>query len=87
MGEATRALVHAYFAYAGGARLRAAARPDNAASWRVLEKAGFRRTGRGPRPCPARGGDREMDLFDLDRAAWLSDAAGPAPARELAQAL
>lgn len=72
MGEAARALVHAYFAYAGGGRIEASALPANPASRRVLEKVGFRVTGRGPRACPARGGDREVDLFGLDRNDWAA---------------
>ena len=79
MSEAAGALVHAYFAYAAGERLQASARPDNPASRRVLEKTGFRLTGRGLRPCPARGCEGEVDLFDLDRAAWTAVVAEPAP--------
>lgn len=84
--EAVQALADAYFAYAGGERLQAHALPDNPASRRVLEKTGFRRAGRALRACPARGGDREMDLFGLDRDAWMSRAAAVEPAPELAMA-
>jgi RimJ/RimL family protein N-acetyltransferase len=86
MSEAAGSLVHAYFAYAGGARLKAYALPDNPSSGRVLEKTGFRRAGCTVRPYPARGGDREVDLFELDRAAWVTGAQAGAPARELAPA-
>lgn len=84
MGEATRALVHAYFAYAGGQRLESAALPDNPASRRVLEKAGFRWIGRGLRPCPARGHARDMDRFGLSRACWSAVQARHEPVPELA---
>ncbi|MCJ2141306.1 GNAT family N-acetyltransferase [Methylobacterium sp. E-066] len=86
MGEAARALVHAYFAYAGGGRLEASALPANPASRRVLEKVGFRVTGRGPRACPARGGDREVDLFGLDRGDWADRAGAFDPTADLAAA-
>ncbi|MDP4002234.1 GNAT family N-acetyltransferase [Methylobacterium sp. NEAU K] len=84
MSEAARALVHAYFAYAGGERIEASALPSNPASRRVLEKAGFAWTGRGPQACPARGGDREMDRFGLERGAWAAAAAALVPEPELA---
>ena len=86
MGEAAGALVHAYFAYAAGERLQASADPDNPASRRVLEKCGFRLTGRGVRPCPARDRDREVDLFDLDRATWAAIATGAETVPDLAVA-
>ncbi|SFL66391.1 GNAT family N-acetyltransferase [Methylobacterium pseudosasicola] len=86
MGEAARALVHAYFAYAGGGRLEASALPANPASRRVLEKVGFRVTGRSARPCPARGGDREVDLFGLDRSDWATRAGAFGSTAELAAA-
>jgi RimJ/RimL family protein N-acetyltransferase len=72
MSEAVGAVVHAFFAYAGGNRLGVCARPENAASQRVIAKTGFRRTGRRLWPCPARGGAREMDEFILDRSDWTA---------------
>ncbi|WP_375462808.1 GNAT family N-acetyltransferase [uncultured Methylobacterium sp.] len=68
--EAATAIVDAYFAYAGGAVLTSNARVENAASGRVLEKAGFGRTGSGTGIFPARGGAVAFDRFRLDRAAW-----------------
>ena len=87
MGEAATALVHAFFAYAGGQRLEAFALPANPASRRVLEKTGFRLTGRCPQPCPARGGDREVDRFGLDRADWSARMVASRPAADLAVAV
>ena len=70
MSEAAEALVHAFFAYAGGARLTVGALPENRASQRVIAKTGFRWSERRPTPCPARGGERHLDWFALERADW-----------------
>jgi len=55
---------------------------DNPASRRVLDKLGFRATGRGEKLCPARGAVVAEDLLTLDRAAWaaqrIADRAGEA---------
>ncbi|MDP4023073.1 GNAT family N-acetyltransferase [Methylobacterium sp. NEAU 140] len=83
MSEAAAALVHAYFAWAGGTRLIAEARVDNPASRRVLERAGFVAEGRTVRSVPLRGGDHAVDCFRLDRAGWLA-AAAPVPAARAA---
>ena len=72
--EAASSMVDAYFAYAGGALIASAALPDNPASRRVLEKCGFACTGTAHRSFPARGGERQVDTFRLDRAAWLERA-------------
>ena len=69
--EAACALVDAFFAYAGGEDLTAAARAVNPASRRVLEKCGFAQEGSGPMPFPARGDVFPVDRFRLDRRAWL----------------
>lgn len=74
--EAAAAMVHAYFAYAGGAVLTANARVENAASRRVLEKSGFAACGTAIQSVPARGGEVAVDLFRLDRAAWSARCAG-----------
>lgn len=72
MSEAARALVEAYFAYAGGTMICASARIENAASRRVLAACGFRHAGRTWKRFPARGADLAVDLYRLDRARWLS---------------
>lgn len=77
MSEAVGALVHAYFAYAGGTCLIAEARLDNPASRRVLERAGLAETERRVRAVPLRGGEHAVACFRLERDAWAAaDAAG-----------
>lgn len=70
MSEAAETLVNAYFAYAGGTELTSAAITSNGASRRVLEKCGFVRQGSARQAFPARGGERDVDLFRLTRAGW-----------------
>ncbi len=70
MSEAAVALVHAFFAYAGGTCLIAEARLDNATSRRVLEKVGLRETDRRLRDVPLRGGKQVVASFRLERADW-----------------
>lgn len=72
MTEAANAVVQAWFAWTPAARLDASARVTNPASRRVLEKAGFVWTGRGIASFPARGGEREVDRFRLERGRWLA---------------
>ncbi|MCJ2133187.1 GNAT family N-acetyltransferase [Methylobacterium sp. J-026] len=72
MSEAAGALVHAFFAYAGGTCLTAGALPANRASQRVIEKIGFRWTDRRSTPSPARGGARDLDWFALDGTEWAA---------------
>jgi RimJ/RimL family protein N-acetyltransferase len=86
MTEAAAALVHAFFAYAGGGRLAAGALPENRPSQRVLEKTGFRWIDRRRTPSPARGGPRELDWFALDRDEWAARPAMPQAAADLAMA-
>jgi RimJ/RimL family protein N-acetyltransferase len=69
--EAACAVIDAYFAYAGGRELTAAARTVNPASRRVLEKCGFAHEGAGRMSFPARGEVFSVDRFRLDRKAWL----------------
>lgn len=73
--EAASAMVHAHFAYAGGAALTSDARVENPASRRVLEKAGFVRTGTVTEHVPVRGRDLTCDRFRLERSAWSSRSA------------
>lgn len=68
--EAARALVDAWFAYTEADELTSAARIDNPASKRVLEKCGFRPSGSGLMDFPARGAALPVDRFALDRRAW-----------------
>jgi RimJ/RimL family protein N-acetyltransferase len=86
MTEAAAAMVHAFFAYAGGSRLSVAALPENRASQRVIEKTGFRWIERRPTPSPARGGPRDLDWFVLDRDEWTARLAMPKPVPDLAMA-
>ena len=68
--EAARALIDAYFAYAGGDELTAAARVVNPASRRVLEACGFSHQGEALMAFPARGGVFPVHRFRLDRRTW-----------------
>jgi RimJ/RimL family protein N-acetyltransferase len=66
-GVMTR-VVRAVLDYAqreGVERLRLFAHPDNRASQRVAEKAGFRHAGRAPHDPPFRDGTLEAELFEL----------------------
>ncbi|MBG0795089.1 GNAT family N-acetyltransferase [Methylocystis sp. H62] len=65
--EAARALIDLAFGITSLDRIVSAARPDNRSSLHVHEKLGFHRTGSGMRPAPARGGDMEVELFELKR--------------------
>ncbi|MBI3127869.1 MAG: GNAT family N-acetyltransferase [Candidatus Tectomicrobia bacterium] len=67
--EAVRALTGWAFGHLPIREIKAGVFPDNAASMRVLEKAGFRLAGRGVHPAPARGGEREVLLYVLRREA------------------
>ncbi len=86
MSEAAEALVHAFFAYTGGERLTVGALPENRASQRVIAKSGFRWTERRPTPSPARGCDRQLDWFALERADWAGRQSAAEPVPELALA-
>ncbi|GEP10747.1 GNAT family N-acetyltransferase [Methylobacterium gnaphalii] len=76
MSEAVATMVEAYFSYAGGEVLRSSAMTSNVASRRVLEKCGFVRQGCERHAFPARGGEREVDLFQLTRNEWSSARGG-----------
>jgi RimJ/RimL family protein N-acetyltransferase len=65
--EAARALIDLAFGITSLDRIVSAARPDNRSSLHVHEKLGFRTIGHGMRPAPARGGDMEVELFELKR--------------------
>ncbi|GJE37035.1 GNAT family N-acetyltransferase [Methylobacterium persicinum] len=74
MTEAAGALIHAWFAWTPATRLDASAPVTNVASRRVLEKTGFVWTGRAMAGFPARGGEREVDRFRLERGRWRARA-------------
>jgi len=86
MSEAANALVHAFFAYTGGERLTVDALPENRASQRVIEKAGFRWAERRAMPSPARGGPRQLDWYALERADWAGRQMAAEPLADLALA-
>lgn len=66
--EAATALTGHALSALGLDRIEALVFPDNPASVRVLEKAGFIRVGGGTHPAPARGGEQEMLLFALQES-------------------
>jgi RimJ/RimL family protein N-acetyltransferase len=66
--EAVRIMLRHAFSYLELATVKAFVFPENHASLKLLEKAGMRVTGRGLRPAPARGGDREVILHEIPRA-------------------
>jgi len=65
--EAAAALADHALSNLGVERIEALVFPDNPASARVLEKAGFIRAGRGTHPAPARGGEKEVLLYERRR--------------------
>ncbi|MBM3563462.1 MAG: GNAT family N-acetyltransferase [Alphaproteobacteria bacterium] len=65
--EAARALIDLAFGITSLDRIVSSARPDNSFSLHIHEKLGFRRMGRGILAAPARGGDIEVELFELKR--------------------
>lgn len=71
MTEAIRRLLDYAFLELNVTAIRAAAYPDNPASMRVQEKAGMTFVGREMEPAPARGGNREVLVREITRAAWL----------------
>lgn len=70
--EAVRRLVRALFQECGRGLVWAAPEPGNAASRRVLEKAGLVFGRRERMPFPARGEAREVEVMTLDRESWLA---------------
>ncbi len=67
-------MVDAAFGLTSAAVIDATVRIENAASRRVLEKAGFAHVGRGLRGAPARGAMVESDTFALKRVDWAARA-------------
>ncbi len=83
--EAVKVLADTLFRLTMTNRLMATSRVNNAASRRVLEKAGFAFVDTGLELLPARGGRHACDRFGLDRKTWAANqvAAGasqPMPA-------
>lgn len=65
--EAVRGLIDLAFGITSLDRIVSSARLDNGSSLHVHEKLGFRPLGRAIRPAPARGGEMEVELFELKR--------------------
>jgi RimJ/RimL family protein N-acetyltransferase len=70
--EAVGVMVMWAFALSHVAEIDASVHVENAASRRVLEKAGFSHVGRGLRGAPARGAMVECDAFSYKRADWMA---------------
>ncbi len=68
--EAVQAVVDAALRLTSVVEIEASVRIENAASRRVLEKAGFAKVGRGLRGAPARGAMVECDAFAYTRERW-----------------
>lgn len=71
MTEAVRAMSNAVFRYTPFVAIRGSSGLTNAASRRVMEKAGFRRLGQRTHGAPARGGKIACDELELTRSDWL----------------
>lgn len=80
--EAVRRIARAAFGEFGLKRIGAHVFTDNERSVGVLIKAGFDVEGRTTRPAPARGGDREVLVFQATRASFARAALGQAVGRE-----
>ena len=70
--EAVVAVIGTAFALSHIGEIEASVQVDNAASQRVLEKAGFSHDGRALRGAPARGAMVECDVFSYKRAQWMA---------------
>ena len=71
MTEAVGGLAGAVFSSSGYGLIRASSRVVNPASRRVLEKVGFAHVGVSKMTAPARGGEIDVDEFQLSLADWL----------------
>lgn len=67
--EAALALIDLAFGLTSLDHIVSSARVENTSSIRIHEKLGFTRLGRGMHPAPARGGDVEVERFELKRGA------------------
>jgi RimJ/RimL family protein N-acetyltransferase len=70
MTEAVRGMANVVFRYTSFGAIRGASGLTNAASRRVMEKAGFRRIGQLSHAAPARGSKIECDELELTRSDW-----------------
>jgi 8-oxo-dGTP diphosphatase len=77
MSEAVARVLRFAFEDLTAVKVRARAHPQNAASLRVLEKAGFVCTGSKTIDAPARGGTMAAEAWEITRAAWLRERALP----------
>lgn len=77
MSEAVARVARFAFEDLVAAKLRANVHPDNAASQRLLETAGFVFTGSGTIDAPARGGSMPVNNGEIARAQWLEQQAAP----------
>lgn len=82
MTEAVRRIARFGFGDLKLTGIEAGVLPGNDRSTRVLIKSGFEAAGQAVRPAPARGGDRDVLLFEATRASFarmaLSQAVGRA---------
>lgn len=76
-----RVLLHGFGAL-GLAEVEATVFPGNDRSVQVLNKTGFIETGSAERTAPARGGDREVVVYTLTRAAFARVALSQAVGRQ-----
>jgi RimJ/RimL family protein N-acetyltransferase len=76
-----RVLLHGFGAL-GLAEVEATVFPGNDRSVQVLNKTGFIETGSAERATPARGGDREVIVYTLTRAAFARSAPSQAVGRQ-----
>jgi len=70
MVEAIGLVLEHAFGTMGLAAVQAGAFPDNVRSRLVQEHMGFRPVDRAVRPAPARGRDRELVMYAIERADW-----------------
>ena len=82
MTEAVRRIARYAFGDLKLTAIDAGVIPGNEGSVGVLVKAGFDVEGRGIRPAPARGGDRDVLLFKATRASFARAALSQAVGRE-----
>jgi RimJ/RimL family protein N-acetyltransferase len=82
MTEAVRRVVRHAFGDLKLTAIEAGVLPGNERSVGVLIKSGFDVEGRATRPAPARGGDREVLLFEATRASFARAALSQAVGRE-----